>query len=58
MCVLVWIAVYLSGQGDQEITVHMWRRHAKHRVWYEYCLGGPITQPVVNPEGRSYAAEL
>ena len=55
---LLWIIVYLSGEGDQEITVHMWRCHAKHRVWYEYCLGGPVTQPVVNPEGRSYAAEL
>jgi len=48
-----------GGGGEQDdITVHMWRRSARHKVWYEYALTSPEMQPLVNPEGRSYAAEL
>ena len=49
--------VYLE-RGEREIQVSMWRRCESHKVWYEYALTSPEIQNLVNPEGRSYAAEL
>jgi protein arginine N-methyltransferase 5 len=49
--------VYLP-RGEREIAVSMWRRCDRHKVWYEYALTSPEIQNLVNPEGRSYAAEL
>ncbi|QDZ24425.1 protein arginine N-methyltransferase [Chloropicon primus] len=52
--------VYLgcADDGGGRISVHVWRRSARHKVWYEYALASPEVHPLVNPEGRSYAAEL
>ena len=44
--------------GDQQITLHMWRKCARYKVWYEYALASPEVHPLVNPQGKSYAAEL
>uniref|UniRef100_A0A182RWG1 Protein arginine N-methyltransferase n=1 Tax=Anopheles funestus TaxID=62324 RepID=A0A182RWG1_ANOFN len=40
-------------KGD-EITVHFWRCVASHKVWYEWCLSGPVVTHVHNIDGRGH----
>jgi len=40
------------------ITVSIWRCTDERRVWYEWCLISPLTTPIQNPNGRSYAIGL
>lgn len=48
----------LDGPGDAKIDLYMWRKCSNHKVWYEYALTRPEMLPIINPGGRSYAAEL
>lgn len=48
--------VYITA-GSQ-VTVHLWRRCSRTKVWYEWCMSEPMPGPIHNPSGRSYSIGL
>ncbi len=43
--------IYVPGKSTLEIQ--FWRCVSASKVWYEWCVSGPIPSPVHNPNGRS-----
>jgi len=38
----------------EKITLNMWRKVSKQKVWYEWMISGPRPSALHNPGGRSY----
>ncbi|XP_059471345.1 protein arginine N-methyltransferase 5 [Neocloeon triangulifer] len=55
-----WFPIYFPikepvhiRNGDK-LEVHFWRMCNDKKVWYEWCIAGPVPVPIHNPGGRSY----
>merc|ERR1712232_139479 len=56
-----WFPIYFPlktpvvlKQGEK-LKSHWWRCSDDRKVWYEWAVSDPVTQPVMNPGGRSYS---
>eukprot|EP00930_Biecheleria_cincta_P085540 TRINITY_DN74923_c0_g1_i1.p1 TRINITY_DN74923_c0_g1~~TRINITY_DN74923_c0_g1_i1.p1 ORF type:complete len:613 (-),score=106.14 TRINITY_DN74923_c0_g1_i1:28-1866(-) len=56
-----WFPIYFPlrtpvvlKQGEK-LKSHWWRCSNDRKVWYEWAVSDPVTQPVQNPGGRSYS---
>ena len=48
----------VTVEEGEEISLRMWRKATRTKVWYEYCVLGPAATHIHNVRGRSYAALL
>lgn len=59
-----WFPIYfplrepLHLAAGQPLEAHMWRCVGGHKVWYEWCVAGPVPSHIHNPGGRSYYVGL
>mmetsp|Transcript_33042 Transcript_33042/g.71425 ORF Transcript_33042/g.71425 Transcript_33042/m.71425 type:complete len:159 (-) Transcript_33042:181-657(-) len=59
-----WFPLFLPLQQPvfvrkgETIVFHVWRCCDARKVWYEWCLGGPLHTPMQNTGGRHYSVGL
>jgi len=59
-----WFPIYFPVRhpfyvpAGAKLDVSMWRCATRHKVWYEWAVGGPQASPIHNPNGRSYYVGL
>lgn len=59
-----WFPLYIPlrepmhVRGQEEITVHFWRRCSDRSVWYEWTISSPHIVSIHNPKGSSFTIDL